>query len=125
METLREHVDTLKQAESGSWNLRGTYVVGVPKSDGVSAREFGLQIYSELWKEHSIIDNTILIATADNYVPINGTKYTDILRKYTLDLYTGFPYEHGSCVDVNDVTLLDQWRPRNETFYPQRQIIPS
>jgi hypothetical protein len=78
-----------------------------------------------LWKEHSIIDNTILIATPDNYVPINGKKYTDILRKDTLELYTGFPYERGRCRDVTDVTLLGQWRLRNEKFYPQRQITPS
>jgi len=44
-----------------------------------------------LWKEHFIIDNTILIATRDNYVPINGKNYTDGLRKDTLDLYTGLP----------------------------------
>ena len=125
METLRDQMVTLKQAEGRSRNRRGKFFVGVPNSDGVSARDFGLQIYVELWKEHSIIDITILIVTRDNYESINGKKYTDILRKYTLDLYTGFQYEHGRCVDVKDVTLLDQWRPCNETFYPQRQIIPS
>jgi len=70
------------------------------------------------------MDNTILIATRDNYVPINGKNYTDGLRKDTLDLYTGFPYERGRCGAVTDVTLLDQWRLLNGTFIHNANIFP-
>ena len=75
-----------------------------------------IYIYTELWKKHFIIDNTILIAVRDNYVPINGKNYTGELRKDTLDLYTGLPYDCGKCGDVTDVTLLDQWRLLKGTF---------
>ena len=48
-----------------------------------------------------------MIAGRDNYVPMNAENYTDGLRKDTLNLYTGFPYERGRCGDVTNVTLLD------------------
>jgi hypothetical protein len=103
-------VETLKESEGVSWNPRGKFLVVVADSDGVSSKELGLQIYVELWEEHFIIDNTILIAVRDNYVSINGKNYTDGLRKDTLNLYTGFPYEPGRRGNVTNVTLLDQWR---------------
>ena len=124
METLTDQVETLKEAEGGSWNPRGRFLVVVADSDGVSPKELGLRMYAELWKEHFIIDNTILIATRDNYVLINIKNYTDGLRKDTLDLYTGFPYERGRCGDVTDVTLLDQWRLRNGTFIHNVNLFP-
>jgi hypothetical protein len=124
METLRDQVETLKVAEGAFWNPRGKFLVVVADSDVVSPKELGLQIYAELWKEHFIIDNTILIATRDNYVPINGRNYTDGLRKDTLDLYTGFPYERGRCGNVTDVTLLDQWRLSNGTFIHNAKLFP-
>jgi hypothetical protein len=77
-----------------------------------------------LWKEHFIIDNTILIATRDNYVPINGKNYTDGSRKDTSDLYTGFPYERGKCGGAEVVTLLDQWRLRNEMLIHNANFVP-
>jgi hypothetical protein len=117
-------VETLKDADGAFWNPRGKFLVVVPDSDGVSPTELGLQIYAELWKEHFIIDNTILIATRDNYVAINGKNYTDGLRKDTLDLYTGFPYERGRCGNVTDVTLLDQWRLRIGTFIHNANLFP-
>jgi hypothetical protein len=124
IETLRDQVETLKLAEGAFWNPRGKFLVVVADSDVASPRELGLQIYAELWKEHFIIDNTILIAARDNYVPINGKIITDGLRKDTLDLYTGFPYERGRCGDVTDVTLLDQWRLRNGTFIHNAELLP-
>jgi len=124
LDTLRGQVETLKEAEVGSWNPRGKFLVVVADSDGVSPRELGLHIYAELWKEHSIIDNTILIAARDNYVLINDKNHTDGLRKDTLDLYTGFPYERGRCGDVTDVTLLDQWRLTNGTFIHNAKLFP-
>jgi hypothetical protein len=124
MQTLSDQVETLKDAEGASWNPRGKFLVVVADSDSVSSKELGLQIYAELWKEHFIVDNTILIATRDNYLPINGKNYTDGLRKDTLDLYTGFPYERGRCGDVRDVTLLDQWRLRNGTFIHNANLFP-
>jgi len=96
METLRDQLETLKQAESASRNPRGKFLVVVADSDVVSPKEFGLQLYAELWKEHFIIDNTILIPARDNFVPINDKNYTDDFGKDTLDLYTGFPYERGT-----------------------------
>jgi len=116
METLTNQLETLKEAESAFWNPRGKFLVVVADSDSVSPRQLALQIYAELWKEHFIIDNTIQIAGWDNYVLKNGKNYTDGLRKDILDLYTGFPYDRGTCGDVTDVTLLDQWRLRNGTF---------
>ena len=124
IESLREQVETLKVVEGAFWNPRGKFIVVVADSDGVSPRELGLQIYAELWKEHFIFDNTVLIAVRDNYVPINDKNYTDGLRKDTLDLYTGFPYERGRCGDVTDVTLLDQWRLRNGTFIQNANLFP-
>ena len=124
METLRDQVETLKEAEGASWNPRGKFLVVVADSDSVSPKELGLHIYAELWKEHLIIDNTILIATRDNYLPINSKNYTDGLRKDTLDQYTGFPYERGRCGDVTDVTLLDQWRLHNGTFIHNTKLFP-
>jgi hypothetical protein len=114
--TLRDQVETLKVVEGGLWNPRGKSLVTVVNNDGVSPKELGLQIYAELWKEHFTIDNTILIAVCDNYVPINGMNYTDGLRKDTFELYRGFPYERGRCGDVTDVSLLDRWRLHNGTF---------
>jgi hypothetical protein len=81
-------------------------------------------MYAELWKEHFVMDNTILIAARDNYVPINGKNYTDVLRKDTLDLYTGLPYECGRCGNVTDVTLLDEWRLLNGTFIHNANLFP-
>jgi hypothetical protein len=124
METLRDQVVTLKEAEGASWNPRGKFLIVVAASGGVSFKELGLQIYAELWKEHFIIDNTILIAACDEYLPINGKNYTDGLRKDTLDLYTGFPYKHGTCGNVTDVALLDQWRVRNGTFIHNANLFP-
>jgi len=124
METLRDQLETLKEAEGGSWNPRGKFLVVVADSDVVSYKELGLKIYAELWKKHVIIDNTILIVTRDNYVPINRPNHTDGLRKDTLYLYTGFPYERGRCGDVKDVTLLDQWRLRNGTFIQNAKLFP-
>jgi len=124
METLRDQAETLKEAEGASWNPRGKFLVVVADSDGVSPKELGLQVYAELWKEHFIIDNTILIVTRYNFVPINGKIYTDELRKDTLDLYTGFPYERRRCGDVKDVTLLDQWRLPNATFIHNANLFP-
>jgi len=124
LETLRDHLETLKEAEGASWNPRGKFLVVVADSIGVSSKELGLQIYEVLWKEHFIIDNTILIAVRDNYVPINDKNYTDGLRKNTLDLYTGFPYEQGRCVNVTGVNLLDQWRLHNGTFIHNARLSP-
>jgi hypothetical protein len=87
IETL-DQMETLKEAEGVSWNPRGKFLVVVADSDGVSPKELGLQIYGELWKEHFIIDNTILIATRDNYVWINDKNYPDGFRNDTLGLYT-------------------------------------
>jgi hypothetical protein len=124
MESLRDQLETLKVAEGAFWNPRGKFLVVVPDSDVVSPRELGLQIYVELWTEHFIIDNTILLATRDNYVPITGKNCTDRLRKDTLDLYTGFPYECERCGNVTDVTLLDQWRLHNGTFIHNSDLFP-
>jgi hypothetical protein len=124
METLKSQMNSLQQAEGASWNPRGKFLVVVADSDLVSPRELGLQIYVELWKEHFIVDNTILIATRDNYVPINGKNYTDGMRKDTLDLYTGFPHERGKCGNVTDVILLDQWRLSNGTFIHNASLFP-
>jgi hypothetical protein len=87
MKTLTDQVVTLKDSEGATWNPRGNFLVVVADSDGVATTELGLQIYVELWKEHCIIDNIILIAVRDIFVPIN-----DRMIKDTLDLYTGFPY---------------------------------
>ena len=116
MKTLKFQMVMLKEAEGASWNPRGKFLVVVADSDGVSSKELGLQIYAELWKEHFIIDNTILIAVCDNYVSINGNYYTDILSKDTLDLYTGFPNECGSGGEVTNVSLMDRWGLHNGTF---------
>ena len=124
IETLTDQVETLKEAEGASWNPRGKFLVVVADSIGVSPSELGLQIYLELWKEHFLIDNTILIAVRDNYVPINSKNYTDGLRKDTLDLYTGFPYERGRCGNVTGVNLLDQWRLHNGTFIHNANLFP-
>jgi hypothetical protein len=88
--TLKDQVQMLKETEGASWNPRGKYLVVVADSDGVSPREMGLQIYAEMWEEQLVIETTILIAVCDNNVTINGT---DRLRKDTLVLYSGFPYE--------------------------------
>jgi hypothetical protein len=77
-----------------------------------------------LWKEHFIIDNTILFAVPDNYIPINGKNYTEGLRNDTLDLYTGFPYERGRSADVIDITLLDQWLLHIGTFNDNYKLFP-
>jgi len=77
----RDKAETLKEAESAFWNSRGKFLDVVADSDGVSPKELGLQIYAELWKAHFIIDNTILIATRDNYMKVNGNNDTDELRK--------------------------------------------
>jgi hypothetical protein len=63
-------VETLQEAECGSWNPRGKFLVVAADSDCISPTDLGLQIYVELWKGHCIIDNIILIAVRDNYEPI-------------------------------------------------------
>jgi len=124
MDTLTIQMVALKEFEGALWNPRENFLVVLADSDGVSPKELCLQIYAELWKEHFIIDNTILISTCDKCVKINSKNETDGLRKDTLDLYTGFPYERGSCGDVTDVTLLDQWRLRNGTFIHNANLFP-
>jgi hypothetical protein len=124
METLRDQVETLKEAEGASWNPRGKFLVVVADSDVASPRELGLQRYVELWKEHFIIYNTIRIPALDNYAPMNGNKSSDGLREDTLDLYTGFPYEHGKCGDITGVTPMDQWRLPNGTFIHNAKVFP-
>ncbi|GFG36586.1 hypothetical protein Cfor_06392 [Coptotermes formosanus] len=124
IENLKTQVETLKVAEGGSWNPGGKFLVVVADNDGVSPRELGLQIYVELWKQHFIIDCTILIAVRHKYLPINSTNYTHGLKKDTLDLYTGVPYQSGKCEDVTEVTLLDQWHLRNGTFIHNANLFP-
>jgi hypothetical protein len=124
MQNLRDQIQTLKETEGASWNPRGKFLVLVPESDDVSTREIGLQIYEEMWKEHFAIDTKILVAVHDIYVPINDKNYTIGLRKDTLDLYTGFPYERGGCGDITDVTLLDQWQLSNGTFVHNGNLFP-
>jgi hypothetical protein len=124
IETLRDQVQRLKEAEAAFWNPRGEYLVVVSGSDHVSTSELGLQIYAEMWTEHFIIDTTTLIAVRDNYVQINDKNNTVGLRKVTLDLYTGFPYERGRCGDVTDITLLDQWRLHKGTFVQNANLFP-
>ena len=125
MDTLSYQIAAMEVAEGESWNPRGKFLVVLADIDGVPSKELGLQIYEQIWKEHFIIDNTILIANRENYVPMNGKNYTDGLRKDTLDLYTGFPYERGRCGDVTDVALLDQWRLRNGTFIHNANLFPQ
>jgi hypothetical protein len=124
METLKSQVNRLQEAEGVSWNPRGKFLVVVSDSDGVSPRKLGLRIYAELWKEHFIIDNTILIADHNNYVQINDRNYTEGLRAATFDLYTGFPNERGRCGDIKDVTLLDQWHLHNGMFIHNANLFP-
>jgi nitrate reductase NapAB chaperone NapD len=45
METLRDQVVMLKEAEVASWNPRGKFLVVVANSDDVSSKELGLYIY--------------------------------------------------------------------------------
>jgi hypothetical protein len=121
IDSLRDQVQMLKETEGALWNPRGKFLVVVADSDGVSPREMGQQIYAEMWKENFIIETTILIAVHDNYITINDTVG---LKKDALDLYTGFPYEHGRCGDVTDVTLLDHWSLRNGTFTNNAKLFP-
>jgi len=86
MDTLTIQMVALNEAEGALKNPRGKFLVVVADSDGVSPKELGLQIYAELWKEHFIIYNTILIATCDKYVKIYSKNYTDGLRKGILYL---------------------------------------
>jgi hypothetical protein len=124
IETLTTQVDTLKEAESGSWNPRGKFLVVVPDDGDVPPRELGLQIYAELWKEHFIIDGTILIYVRDKYMKTNGTSYTDELILDNLYMYTGFPYESGNCGNVTDVILIDQWNLHKGTFMYNANLFP-
>jgi hypothetical protein len=124
METLTSQVETLKDVEGASWNPLGKLLVVVTDNNGVSPRELGLQIYVKLWKEHSIIDCTILTVLRDKYLPINGTHYTDGPKQDILDLYTGFPYQRGKCGDVTDINLLDQWHLHNGTFIHNANLFP-
>jgi hypothetical protein len=73
METLISQVETLKEVEGASWNPRGKFLVVIADNYGVSPRELGLQIYVKLWKEHFIVDCTILAVVREKYLPINGT----------------------------------------------------
>jgi hypothetical protein len=86
-ETLRYQVVTLKEAEGGSWNPWGKFHVVVADSDGFPPRELGLQIYVEMWKEHCIIENTILIAVRDNNVQINGKTTWPHINERTIKLF--------------------------------------
>ena len=44
METLRDQVDKLKEAEGAFWNPRRKFLIVVTDSDGVSPKELGLHI---------------------------------------------------------------------------------
>ena len=80
MDTLTSQMVALREAEGALWNPRGKLLVVVADSDCVSPKELCLQIYAELWKEHFIIDNTILTATRDKCVKINSITLTDLER---------------------------------------------
>jgi len=86
MDTLTSQMVGLKEAEGALWNPRGKLLVVIADSDSVSPKKLCLQIYAVLWKEHFIINNTILIATRDKCVKINSKYYNDGFRKDTLDL---------------------------------------
>ena len=48
LESLRDQVETLKQAEGASWNPRGKFLVVVSDSDGVSFQRFGTENFCRI-----------------------------------------------------------------------------
>jgi hypothetical protein len=115
MESVKTQVDDLKESEGAAWNPQGRFLVVVTESDHtVPARELAFQIYTDLWAEHYITDDTILIPSR-----ANGTTAD------TLELYTGFPYGNGNCGVVTQVILIDQWHiDSNERVSPDVDIFP-
>jgi hypothetical protein len=64
------------------------------------------------------------LAVRNIYELINGKIYTDGLRRKTLDLYTGFPYDCERCGYVTDLPVLDQWLLRSGTFIHNGKLFP-
>jgi hypothetical protein len=111
MECVKTQVDGLRESEGAAWNPQGKFLVVVTEPDDIaSPRELALQIYADLWEQHSIADATVL----------TPSRVWD-----TLELYTGFPYESGNCGTVTQVTLMDQWHiNNNEGFTSSVNLFP-
>jgi hypothetical protein len=121
IESLRTQVDELKELEGGAWNPQGKFLVVVTGPDHTPPRDLALQIYGDLWKEHSISDNTILIPNRDKHVSVSGTR----LKRDALELYTAFPYEGENCGEVTQVNLMDRWHIyNNEGFSYNVNLFP-
>jgi hypothetical protein len=111
MESVRTQVDGLKESEGAAWNPQGRFLIVVTEpADTASPRELAFQIYADMWEQHYVTDDTILIPTGED----------------TLELYTGFPYESGNCGSVTQVSLLTEWDiNNNEELSSNVNIFPQ
>jgi hypothetical protein len=108
MESIKTQVDGLKESEGAAWNPQGMFLVVVTESArSVPPRELASQIYADLWEQHYITDDTILIPSG-----CTGS------GEDTLELYTGFPYERGNCGRVTQASLITQWNNSNNGQFP-------
>jgi hypothetical protein len=115
MESVRTQVDGLKEAEGAAWNPQGRFLIVVTETAYTApARELAFQICADLWEQHYITDDTILIPSRST-----GT------GEDALELYTGFPYESDNCGRVTQVSLITQWDINDtEQFSSNVNIFP-
>jgi hypothetical protein len=114
MECVKTQVDGLRESEGAAWNPEGKFLIIVTEPDDTASREMALQIYADLWEQHSIADATVLTPSR-----VTGMEWD------TLEFYTGFPYESGNCGKVTQVTLMDQWHiNNNEGFTSSVNLFP-
>ncbi|PSN42427.1 Ionotropic receptor 592 [Blattella germanica] len=95
------------------WNVRAKFIiiVDIKKGPNYSFHSLALEICRVLGKQN--IMNIVVMVPNFN----NGTFYN-----IGVDMFTWFPYKNGTCGEVENVIILDQWI--NRTFSEGLNMFP-
>jgi len=83
-------------------------------------------IVSILWQVARIVNVVVLIPNQFAHSQLHAVRNTKATAADRLNLYTWFPFKFGSCGDVQEVFLLDQWVMRHDgRFSENAHLFPA
>jgi len=123
-ETIENQLENLKY--STSWNPRGRFLVVATDSSNEPAHLLAAHICSILWQLARIVNVVVLIPNQFVYRQLHSLSTTKTTAADRLNLYTWFPFKLGSCWEVQDVILLDEWIfENNGRFLENAHLYPT
>jgi len=123
-ETLENQLENMKYGTS--WNPRGRFLVVATDSSNGPAQLLAAHICSILWQVARIVNVVVLIPNQFPYRPLHAVSTTKTPAADRLNLYTWFPFKMGSCGELQDVILLDEWVfENNVTFSHNADLYPK